>query len=327
MEEDKAEFEITHACRTDVGKTRDHNEDYALVEIPTPAQACSQGMAFVIADGMGGHQAGEVASEQAVLQTIREYYARTEGDVPTRISQAIQAANVSVYDMAQTHAARAGMGTTIVMAVVLGQQVYVANVGDSRAYLVRHGAITQLTCDHSFVGEQLRAGLLTREQARSHPQRNVITRALGSAPQVQVDVHQGELQVGDVVLLCSDGLTEHVPDELLLAVAVRNDPEPMVDRLIELAKEGGGSDNISVIALRASAPAASPPAASPPATSPPATSPPATSPPATSPPATRTATLLLVSSAGRWLVPPGTPTGTPLHPLTDTLELRAVQLW
>ncbi len=251
MGEQTSELQITYACRSDVGKVRDHNEDYVIVEVPTDPEKRHKGKLFIIADGMGGHQAGEVASERAARTTVMDYYASQTDDVPARLRQAVQAANSEVYQMALANPSRAGMGTTVVLAAVIGNQVHVANVGDSRAYLIRPGSIAQITIDHSFVGEQVAAGILTKEQAKAHPQRNVITRALGSAAAVQVDTYLGTLQEGDAILLCSDGLTEHVSDEALQEVVTRHEPEQAVNRLVELAKEGGGSDNISVIILKA----------------------------------------------------------------------------
>ncbi len=253
MDEHVPGLKITFACKTDVGRVRDHNEDYAIAEAPVEAERRRRGMVFIIADGMGGHQAGEVASERAARTTLEEYYAAPMDDVPASLRHAIQTANNQVYQMAQANVARAGMGTTIVMAAIIGREVHIANVGDSRAYLVRHAlrTITQITTDHSFVGEQVQAGILTKEQAKLHPQRNVITRALGSAPTVQVDTYQGDLQEGDIILLCSDGLTEHVTEEKIQELVTHYDPEAAATRLIGLAKEGGGSDNISVIVLRA----------------------------------------------------------------------------
>ncbi|MBN1888196.1 MAG: Stp1/IreP family PP2C-type Ser/Thr phosphatase [Thermoflexales bacterium] len=251
MEAGKPELEIIYALGSNTGKVRDHNEDYVTVQDPGQPEQRQQGVLFIVADGMGGYQAGEVASESAAKVTISEYYATPVDDVSARLRSAIQAANVDIYQKAQANAAHSGMGTTIVAALVIGHQVYIASVGDSRAYLARDNAITQITVDHSLVGEQVEAGILTKEQAKAHPQRNVITRAVGSNPTVQVDTFQGELQAGDVILLCSDGLTEHVAEDVLLSTVTHYDPEQAVPHLIELARDGGGTDNISTIVLRA----------------------------------------------------------------------------
>jgi hypothetical protein len=142
------------------------------------------------------------------------------------------------------------MGTTIVATALIGRKAYIASVGDSRAYLVHKDEISQITQDHSFVGEQIRAGLLTKEQARVHPQRNVITRALGSQAAVQVDTFEGELADGDILILCTDGLTGHIPEDRIRDAAIQLSPQQAVHQLIELAKEDGGTDNISMILLR-----------------------------------------------------------------------------
>jgi serine/threonine protein phosphatase PrpC len=256
VEADQSELEIIYAFGSDTGRVRDHNEDYVTVQDPGQDARHHHGMLFIVADGMGGYQAGEVASESAAKVTIAEYYAAAAdpvGDVSARLRSAIQAANADIYQKAQANAAHSGMGTTIVAAVALGRQVHIASVGDSRAYLARDDALTQITVDHSLVGEQVEAGLLTKEQAKSHPQRNVITRAVGSAPTVQVDTFQGDLHAGDAIVLCSDGLTEHVAEDVLLSTVTHYDPDQAVSCLIDLAREGGGTDNISVIVLRARA--------------------------------------------------------------------------
>jgi hypothetical protein len=146
------------------------------------------------------------------------------------------------------------MGTTIVAAVVRGRELLLANVGDSRAYMLRQGKVAQATRDHSFVADQVRAGLLTTEEARVHPQRNVITRALGSRPEVQVDTYNGELRSGDTLLLCSDGLSEYVHEEDMLAAMQGAAPAESVQQMIEMARERGGSDNITALVVQAEAP-------------------------------------------------------------------------
>ena len=244
------------ACRTDPGRVRDHNEDHVSV---TP-HIMSKGALLIIADGMGGHLAGEVASQLAAQTVRREYYTGGLLDPSAQLLAAVQAANRAVYELARADPARTGMGTTLVAAVVLGEQAYLAHVGDSRAYLL-NSTIRQLTTDHSFVGGQVRAGILTPEQARRHPQRNVLTRALGAKPNVAVDVCQVTLQAGDTLLLCSDGLTEHVADGILWDVAAHSEPGQAAARLVELANEAGGADNISVIVARYAARAAQKPSA------------------------------------------------------------------
>jgi len=177
------------------------------------------------------------------------------------LQNAVQAANAAVFDSAHSERAHSGMGTTIVATALVGRKAYIAAVGDSRAYIIHQGELSQITQDHSFVGEQIRAGLLTKEQARLHPQRNVITRALGSQPTVQVDLFEGELSEGDILIMCSDGLTGHVPEDRLRDVALQLPPEQAIKNLIQMANESGGTDNISVIVLRAETKLPSPQAA------------------------------------------------------------------
>lgn len=245
---------IVFAKGTDVGRVRDHNEDYVdAFRPPDLAQRAEKGVLFIVADGMGGHQAGDVASRTAVEIVSREYYADPDTDLRASLVRAIKKANEVIHGEAQRTPGRAGMGTTIVAAVVRGNDLLLANVGDSRGYLMRQGRVVQATRDHSFVADQVRAGLLTAEEARAHPQRNVITRALGSRPDVKVDAYGGELQPGDTLLLCSDGLSEYVREDDMLAAMEGVSPGDAVSRLIALARERGGSDNITALIVRAEA--------------------------------------------------------------------------
>jgi serine/threonine protein phosphatase PrpC len=245
---------IDVAKGTDVGRLRDHNEDCADAFSPAdPAQRANKGQLFIVADGMGGHRAGEVASTSAVQTISREYYDDSDGDTPNSLVRAIQRANALIHQQAQESSTQVGMGTTVVVAVVRGSDLYLANVGDSRAYLMRDGRVRRVTRDHSFVEEQIRAGILTREEARVHPQRNVITRALGSKPDVEVDTYSGKLMPGDSLLLCSDGLYEYVQDRDIEAVLKEYPPHEAVPRLVALANERGGSDNITALVVQAAA--------------------------------------------------------------------------
>jgi serine/threonine protein phosphatase PrpC len=233
---------------TDVGRLRPHNEDYLDSYIPSDPQALERkGAIFLVADGMGGHQAGEVASKGAVELVIEQYYADTTHDIGTSLVRAFRAANQQIYSQAQADASKAGMGTTLVAAVILGRKVYLANVGDSRAYLVNKKGITQITEDHSWVEEQVRAGLLTPEQAHRHPQRNLLTRALGTKAAVDVDLFEGELSEGDSLLLCTDGLTGRVENAEIAAIVQKHPPEEAARLLIAQANERGGNDNITAL--------------------------------------------------------------------------------
>ena len=245
-------FELVAAKLTDVGQVRPHNEDYVDYYVPAdPRQLAQKGSIFLVADGMGGHQAGEVASQGAVEIAIAQYYGDTSHDVPTSLVRAFRSANQELHTQAQSDPAKGGMGTTLVAAVILGQKVYVANVGDSRAYLISDKGIIQITEDHSWVGEQLRAGLLTREQAQRHPQRNLVTRALGSKPSVEVDLFEGEIDPGDSILLCTDGLTGRVEDTEIAAAVQQYSPQEASRQLVALANERGGNDNITALVVTA----------------------------------------------------------------------------
>jgi len=247
-----AALDLRAAKLTDVGKARPHNEDYVDYSIPSdPRQLALKGSIFAVADGMGGHQAGEVASRAAVEAAIAHYQADTAHDVGTSLIRAFRAANQQLYAQAEGDPEKGGMGTTLVAAVLLGQKVYVANVGDSRAYLINNRGITQITEDHSWVEEQVRAGLLNEEQARRHPQRNLVTRALGSKPAVEVDLFEGEIVAGDTLLLCSDGLTGRVTDQEIADIVREHPPSEAARRLVALANERGGNDNITVLIINA----------------------------------------------------------------------------
>jgi serine/threonine protein phosphatase PrpC len=236
---------------TDVGRKREHNEDNMAFVIPKDSQVmASKGALFIVADGMGGHAAGEVASEIAVDTVSNMYYQEDSNDVAVSLLRAIRRANVSIHQRAAENLLRTGMGTTCVAAVLRGNMAYIANVGDSRAYLLRGNQVKQISQDHSWVAEQVRAGLLTEEQARTHAQRNVITRCLGTQAEVDVDVFHEELCEGDCLVLCTDGLSGLVSDEELQLIVDQFVPQESVYHLVEKANENGGPDNITAIVVR-----------------------------------------------------------------------------
>src|SRR5216684_4674925 len=218
--------------------------------IPKDQQVMTKkGALFIVADGMGGHAAGEVASEIAVDTVSNVYYQDDSDDVAVSLLHAIRRANASIYQRAAENMLRTGMGTTCVAAVLRGNMAYIANVGDSRAYLLRGSQVKQVSQDHSWVAEQVRAGLLTEDQARTHAQRNVITRCLGTQAEVDIDVFQEELKEGDSLVLCSDGLSGLVSDEELLRIVDQFVPQESVYHLVERANENGGPDNITAIVV------------------------------------------------------------------------------
>jgi PPM family protein phosphatase len=226
------------AAVTDPGRTRRHNEDAYVIEPPL----------FAIADGMGGAQAGEVASRLATA-ALKESAANGGGE--KRIADLIQEANRRVYDRSSSDPNTSGMGTTITVALVEDDHVSFGHVGDSRAYLIRAAQMEQLTEDHSLVNELLKTGKLSREEAETHPQRSVITRALGTDPDVDVDTFSVRAESGDLFLLCSDGLTDMVSEESILDVVERNrdDIDGALRALVKAANRGGGQDNITVVAF------------------------------------------------------------------------------
>jgi serine/threonine protein phosphatase PrpC len=226
-------------CKTDTGRQRRDNEDNAYVRAPL----------FVVADGMGGAQAGEVASALAV-----EEFQRPLADAGTpeqRLAERVQSANRRIYETAQSAHEQAGMGTTLTAAYLDDADLAVAHVGDSRAYIFRDGSLTRLTQDHSLVEELVRRGKLTEEQAAEHPQRSIITRALGVENDVEVDTWTFPVRAGDVVLMCSDGLTSMIGEDQIAAVlSSEPDLDRAGERLIAEANEAGGRDNITVVLFR-----------------------------------------------------------------------------
>lgn len=241
-------MQIAVGARTDVGMIRSGNEDNFFAETDD-----KRGV-FVVADGMGGHAAGEVASEMAVQIIARQLLPLAsvkEANADTTVAQALKDANRAIYDRMLAEVDKQGMGTTASVLLLSDHGYLIGQIGDSRVYLLRDGALTQITKDHSYVQEQVDAGLLTLEQARYHPYSNVITRCVGASEEVEADVYTGEVRVGDVFLVASDGLTGMVDDrrlqQLLLA---RSGPGRIVDSLIAEANGRGGLDNITAIVVQ-----------------------------------------------------------------------------
>ena len=237
---------FTVAGRTDVGIIRAGNEDNFLM---WPDEGV-----FIVADGMGGHAAGEVASEMAVRiigQELKGASGRPDEEVASIIRDAIREANNSIFQRTLTEVDKRGMGTTATSMLINGLHYLIGQVGDSRAYLYRDSRLVQLTKDHSYVQEQVDAGFLTPEQARTHPYSNVITRCVGANAEVVPDVYLGTLRAGDVFLIASDGLTGMLEDSDLQAALERHpEPNDVVEALIQEANRRGGLDNITVIIVR-----------------------------------------------------------------------------
>jgi protein phosphatase len=230
---------VEQAGRTDVGRQRTANEDSLAVRPPL----------FAVADGMGGAKAGEVASAVAV-EAVES--ARESGEPPeAELAAIVRAANRRIYDLAVADESRRGMGTTLTLAKVHGDEVSLAHVGDSRAYRMRDGELDQLTRDHSLVAELERSGQITAEAAEHHPQRSIITRALGPEPDVEVDTYTLAGREGDVFLICSDGLTSMISDDEVTSI-LRSAAslDEAAEALIRAANQSGGKDNITVILFR-----------------------------------------------------------------------------
>lgn len=243
-------------CRgqSDVGRKRNHNEDSLLINE-------ALGL-FVVADGMGGHAGGELASRMAVETTESELLggawggSSEEASPPMgpepleRLRAAIDRACLTIFERSQQEPALAGMGTTLTALLLRGRQAFIAHVGDSRAYLIRDGEIEQITEDHSLVNEQLKAGILTEEQAKHSPYKNIITRSVGFEAHVVVDTEALPVQRGDTFLLCSDGLSNLVDDDEIALHCTKLPLEELPGALIWLANDRGGDDNITVVAVR-----------------------------------------------------------------------------
>lgn len=229
---------------TDIGKRRSSNQDFVYA---SEQQVGNLPNLLIVADGMGGHNAGDLAS-RCTVEAMVEYIEKAEETRPIPLlSMAIHYANDLVVEKARTDRALEGMGTTVVAATIADGYLYVANVGDSRLYLIDQ-QIEQITRDHSLVEEMIRIGELQRQDARSHPDRNVITRAIGVNSPVKIDFFDMKLEKGDRILLCSDGLTTMVDDDEILHIVKKcTSPKEAAQRLVTEANKNGGKDNISVV--------------------------------------------------------------------------------
>lgn len=228
---------ISWGARSDVGLVRGHNEDSFLLRAPL----------FVVSDGMGGHAAGEVASSITV-ETIGNRAPGTADDV--LLGAAVEAANASVIEAAEAGVGKPGMGCTATAVLIEKNKMAVAHVGDSRAYVLRHGTLVRVTHDHSYVEELVDSGQITADEARTHPSRSIITRALGSDPDMYADHFSLEVQNGDRIVLCSDGLSSMVPDSEIEALAVSSaTPQQAADNLVAAALTAGGADNVTVVVV------------------------------------------------------------------------------
>ncbi|HEY7418322.1 MAG TPA: Stp1/IreP family PP2C-type Ser/Thr phosphatase [Ktedonobacteraceae bacterium] len=250
-------FTLDIAQRTDIGLKRDDNEDNLISIVPEDRQLLqAKGALFVVSDGMGGHDRGEVASELTVQKIKHYYYQDLEHDIPNALQEAIKQANNAIYQINEQEPAPEGkslnMGATCVAAVLHDQTLYAANVGDSRVYVLHEGQLRQVTRDHSVTALMVERGEITPAEARTHEKRNVIYRSLGLA-EVEVDLFTESVQEGDTLILCTDGLCGVVEDEELRTIVEQYSPEESVQHLIARANEAGGPDNVTAIVVRVSA--------------------------------------------------------------------------
>ncbi|GCE08405.1 Stp1/IreP family PP2C-type Ser/Thr phosphatase [Dictyobacter aurantiacus] len=253
-----APLQLQVAQLTDIGRKRPSNEDNLIAVLPEDLSILNQkGALFVVADGMGGHSYGEVASQIAIDQIREVYYQDTSSDIPTALTNAIKQANAAIYQEAQSKPSPANksvsMGTTCVAVVIKDRTLYIANVGDSLAYLINDQEIRQLAENHSFVAEQMRKGLMSKEDARTSEQRNVITRALGTKAEEEISLTiTTDAQPGDILVLCTDGLHGQISEDEMREIVTRYPPEESAKLLIERANENGGLDNITAIVIKIS---------------------------------------------------------------------------
>lgn len=241
---------LQFGAKTDLGRVRENNEDkFDFLEPEDPGVLAVRGRVFAVADGMGGHSAGQVAAELALNVFIRSYYSELETARDSAIVQAVKKANSYINELARTSQGRNGMGATLTAAVVIDDDLVIAQVGDSRCYLLRDGRLDQITEDHSYVAEQVRAGAMTAAEAEQSPFRNIITRSMGGAPEVDPDLMAVKLASGDRILLCSDGLSGMIDEAEIAELLPQGSPTVAAWNLVDRANHRGGRDNITAMVL------------------------------------------------------------------------------
>jgi serine/threonine protein phosphatase PrpC len=251
-------FRLQVAQRTETGRKRPNNEDNLVSVVPEDQRLLQdKGALFVVADGMGGHDLGEVASELTIQQVKDAYYYDLQNDISTALQHAVKQANIAICQANETRRGQGedgfGMGATCVAAVLHEQMLYAANVGDSRVYVLHAGQLRQITRDHSIVAQMVERGEITPAQVRTHEKRNQIYRSLGEKPELEVDLFTEPVEEGDTLILCTDGLWEMMEDDDLRAIVEQYGPDESVQRLIARANEAGGPDNVTAIVVRVSA--------------------------------------------------------------------------
>jgi protein phosphatase len=243
---------LVGAMRTHAGGVRHNNEDAIFFSIPEPGEnRASAGALLLVADGMGGHAAGEIASAITVKH-VRQVFQSSRESAPLLLARCFQDANRAVFQHGQDHAGAAGLGTTCTALIVQDGCVFLGHIGDSRAYLLREGSLRQLSTDHTLVGDLLRSGTITASEAAASPDRNVLLKALGVRPEIDPEIwqHGVPLQLDDRLVLCSDGLSDLVGDADICRLAGSQSPAEACDALLETALTGGGYDNISIGVFR-----------------------------------------------------------------------------
>lgn len=239
------------AVVTDLGNIRTNNEDTGLFfRIADPAIAGVNGDLLIVADGMGGHAAGEVASRMAADTITQEYFKNGSSEtIEKKLDRAFMLANSHIYDAASANQALRGMGTTCTALAVVNNTVYFAHVGDSRAYLIKNNSIERITTDHTYVQQLVKEGKITPAEAEEHPQRNILTNAMGTKPAITIDTGRCDflLQENDVLLLCSDGLYDYLQDTEIMEMISGCNPRQAAEALVTEAKKRGGHDNITVV--------------------------------------------------------------------------------
>lgn len=266
MEEITAEYEVSQlietveletvvrvsvGAKTDLGRVRENNEDKHEFYIPeSEAQLAAKGMVFIVCDGMGGHEAGQIASELTVKTFLDVYLNHPSLDTEVALRGAVNAANRFVLDVARAVPSRFGMGTTLSALVLLQAQGFIAQVGDSRVYRLREGALEQLTVDHTWVEQMVRGGVLTREIAEAHQNRHMLMRAIGTEHDAEPDIFTFSLRPLDKYFICSDGLTNHVEDEEIRRTLAESGPSEAALSLVGSALIDGGRDNATCIVVR-----------------------------------------------------------------------------
>jgi len=242
---------VTVAAKTDLGRVRDNNEDkYEFFVSEDDAVLASRGLIFLVCDGMGGHAAGQIASELACKTFIDVYLHHPSTDPTVAMVSGVQAANRFVVDVGRAIPSRKGMGTTLSGLILIQDVAYAVQVGDSRVYRLRNGELLMLTHDHTWVEEALRAGVIKPEEVETHPYKHVITRAIGTEGDVRPDVEAFDLKPGDTFMLCSDGLVNHVNDDSIGEILRTKAPAEAAWTLVGHALLGGGSDNTTVMVVR-----------------------------------------------------------------------------